>query len=156
MYYFKNGGREQALAKAESIVKELRKGADFEELAKVYSNDPYAQDGGNWPRVKRGDEVVWDFIEKGEALHKEVEDIAFSLELNEVSDPIPLDNFCQIVKVVAIQQGGEIPFMEVQENIRQKLRYQKIITALSRMREKLKQRSYIWPPNLFDESRDKY
>ncbi len=152
LYYSKNGGREEALTKAEAIVKEIRSGADFAELAKTYSNDYYAKEGGTWPRPKKDEKIVWDFFGKNE-LHEEVEDIAFTMEVGEVSDPIPVDSFCQIIKIEDIEQGGEISFSEVQEGIRQRLRYQKVIAALTRIREKLIQRSYIWPSNLFDQDK---
>lgn len=162
LFYAKSGGREQCLAKAEALVKELHKGADFSEMARLYSQDPYAskelvpggpKEGGAWPRVERAGKLVWDFFGKGEALFEEVEDIAFSMKEGEISDPIAVDNqeYCQIVKVEMIKKGGVVPFVEVQDAIQQKLRYEKIISALARMRDRLRQRAFIWPSNLFKE-----
>ena len=141
--------------KAEAIVKELREGADFAEMARLYSNDPYGKEGGTWPRIEKDGKVeaVWDFFGKGEALYEEVEDIAFLLKEGEISDPIPVDSqlYCQIVKVETIQKGGIVAFSEAQESIRQKLRYEKVISALTRIKDRLRQKAFIWPPDLFQE-----
>ena len=69
----------------------------------------------------------------------------------EISEPIPVDShfFCQIIKVVALKKGGVIPFTQAQMLIRQKLRHKKVVTALNLMRKRLRQRAFIWPPNLF-------
>jgi len=152
LFYSRNGGREQTLAKADGIVKQLREGASFEEMAPLHSNGPYAKEGGTWPRIERDGAEVWDFFGKGEALHREVEDIAFSLKQGEISEPIPLDSepWCHIVKIEAIQYGGVVPFEEAQEMIRIKLRNEKVLAALMQMRARLRERAFIWPPNLFE------
>lgn len=151
LFYSKNGGRDQTLKKAKSIVKELKEGASFEELAKLYSNDPYGKEGGTWPRIEKGEEAVWDYFSKGEALYEEVEDIAFSMKKGEISDPIPVDSqhYCQIIKIEDLKQGGVRPFAEVQNQIRVKIRYIKILKALDRMRYRLRKKSFIWPADIF-------
>lgn len=153
LYYFRSGGREQALAKAEAIVAQLREGADFAEMARLYSDDPYKKHGGTWPRIERDGKMEWDFFKRGSGLYEEVESVAFALEQGQVSDPIPVDSqeYCQIVKIEAVEPGGVTPFAEVHESIQQKLRQQKILAALGRMRYRLRQRAFIWPPNLFME-----
>ena len=153
LYYSKNGGKEETLAKAESIVKQLREGADFETMASLHSNDPYAQEGGTWPRIGKGDKTVWTFFARGEALYPEVDDIIFTMKKNEISNPIPLKNgqWCQIVKVVDIKPGGVIPFYKAQIIIQQKLRYGKMLSALGRMKKKLRERAFIWPADLFKD-----
>lgn len=150
LFYTKNGGREQTRVKAESIVRELRSGAVFEEMAKIYSNDPYAESGGSWPRVLKDDKEVWDFITKG-TLAKEVDDIAFSMSKGEISDPIMMDGelHCQIVKIEDIIEGGLVPFTEVQPEIRRRLQNQKIVEALKGMLKQLRRDSFIWPDNVF-------
>lgn len=154
LFYSKHGGKAQTLEKAQAIVKQLREGADFAELAKIHSNDPYSQEGGTWPRREKGKEVVWDFFGKNEALYKEVDDIAFSMKKGEISDPIPLENepYCQIIMIEDLQEGGVVPFSEAQDPIRQKIRYEKMVSALMAMKSRLKERAFVWPAGLFDES----
>lgn len=153
LFYSKNGGQTQTLEKAEAIVKQLREGADFSEMAKLHSDDPYAKEGGSWPRIEQEGKMTWTFFGKGEALYKEVEDIAFSMQQGEISDPIPLEEepYCQIIKIEEMQVGGVIDFQEAQESIRQKLRYEKVIDSLSRMRNRLREKSFIWPADLFED-----
>lgn len=151
LFFVKNAGREQTQTKGEAIVKEIRGGADFSEMAKLYSNDPYAESGGDWPRVEKEDEDVWDFIAKGEGLTKEVQDVAFTMKKGEVSDPIMLNYESQIVKVVGIEERRQVPFSDVQEDIRRKIQNEKVVRSLIRITEKLRATAYIWPENLFDE-----
>lgn len=66
-----------AKAKADSIYGVLKKGGDFADMAKKYSQDPgSAQEGGELP-----------WIVKGQTL-KEFEDKAWSLKNGEVSEPV--------------------------------------------------------------------
>ncbi len=155
LFYAKYGGEEQTLAKAESIIKQARQGADFGELAKQYSNDVYAKDGGTWPRLETPEkEEIWGFFAEGEALSREVDAIIFKLKEGEISKPISInDPWCQIIKIESIQEGGTKAFSEVQEVIRQKLRNTKIVAALISMRMKLREKAFIWPPNLFEETK---
>jgi peptidyl-prolyl cis-trans isomerase SurA len=154
LLYARNESRAQTLQKAEALVKELRKGADFAELARTYSNDPFAKDGGTWPRRKKEEGEVWDFFEifkSDQPLHAEVRDIVVGMEKGAVSPPIPVDseNLCQIVKVEDIEEGKLIPFSEAQERIRYELRDQKVLVAYERMKERLRKRAFIWPVDLF-------
>jgi parvulin-like peptidyl-prolyl isomerase len=151
LYYYKYaGGREEAIDNAKAIIAQWREGAGFAQLAKLHSHDPYAKDGGSWPRLNKGKEMVWDFFGKGEALFAEAEEIAFSLKEGEVSQPIPVDaeQYCQIIKIEAMQTGGTVPFEEVQESIQQQLHDEKLLAALTLFIERLRQRAFIWPPYL--------
>lgn len=103
-------------------------------------------------------EDVWGFMEK-EDLHKEVEEIAFTMKPGEVSEPIPVDHppegdavaFCQIVKVEEINPGGPRDFTEVQDYIRDQLSHQKLEAAFERMIAELRRDAFIWPSDLFEE-----
>jgi peptidyl-prolyl cis-trans isomerase SurA len=69
--------RQKAVDKINSILEEIKGGADFEELATKYSQDPgSAPKGGNLGFTKRG------------VFAPEFEAAAFSLEENEISDPV--------------------------------------------------------------------
>ena len=86
-------------------------------------------------------------------MYGEVEDIAFSMKKGEISDPIPVPSqfYCQIIKIEDVKKGGIIPFSKVQDSIKQKLRYEKVVEALTLMKQKLRQHAYIWPENIYDE-----
>lgn len=66
-----------AHAKADSIYKALKKGADFAQMAKKFSQDPGS--------VNNGGEMPW--IVKGQTL-KEFEDAAWALKDGEISQPV--------------------------------------------------------------------
>lgn len=96
-----------AKAKAESLVAQLRGGADFAVLAKNNSQDPSS--------AGRGGDMDW--VERGATV--EVFDKAiFSLPLNTVSDPIRSTDFgYHIVKVLGRRPAGIRPFEEVRGEI---------------------------------------
>lgn len=178
LYYKKHNGKDETILLANNIVQQLKTGADFGEMAKKYSDDRYAQDGGTWPRIaveKTSDQdtenqqatekkqatdtkeaepqntdEVWDFFGKSkgqdDALLKEVEVVAFALPQGGYSSPIPLESdiACQIVKIEAVQQGGLVSFLDVQDEIRQELRSKKVMSALSRMRDRLRACAFLW------------
>jgi peptidyl-prolyl cis-trans isomerase SurA len=85
---------EAAQAKIVDIKLKLEDGADFGELAKEYSEDPAtAPRGGDLGFIKRGDLV------------KEFEEVAFSLEPNQVSDIVQTQFGYHIIKL--IEKRGE-------------------------------------------------
>jgi len=92
-----------ARAKAESIVRQLRGGADFAALAAANSQDPSsAANGGDMNWVDRGATVA------------PFENAIFSVPLNQVSDPIRTPEFgYHIVKVLERRAAGVRPFEQV-------------------------------------------
>lgn len=79
----------EARAKALDILKKIRAGGDFAELAKKYSEDPGSKDlGGNLGPFPRGRNV------------KEFEDAAFGLKAGEVSDLVKSPYGYHIIKVL--------------------------------------------------------
>jgi peptidyl-prolyl cis-trans isomerase D len=96
-----------ARAKAESLVKQIRGGADFAALAKVNSQDPSSSsNGGDMGFVNKGDTV------------EPFDTAAFSIPLNTISDPIRSKEFgYHIIKVLERRPPGYRPFEEVREAI---------------------------------------
>ncbi len=92
-----------AKAKADSIVKELRAGADFAKLAKENSEDPSSKDKG-------GD---MGFVDRGMTVES-FDTAAFSVPLNTISDPIRSKEFgYHIIKVLERRPAGYRSFDEV-------------------------------------------
>ncbi len=79
-----------ALTKAISITMQLKKGADFAELAKKYSDDPGSKD--------KGGDLGW--FPRG-VMVKEFEDAAFSLKPGQISDPVKTQYGYHIIQVLA-------------------------------------------------------
>jgi peptidyl-prolyl cis-trans isomerase D len=96
-----------AKAKAESIVKQLRAGADFAKLAQESSGDPSSS--------SKGGDMGW--VDKGTTVEP-FDTAAFSIPLNTISDPIHSKEFgYHIIKVVERRGAGYRPFEEVRDRI---------------------------------------
>jgi len=78
-----------ARAKIESILKRIRDGEDFAELAKQYSEDPGSR--------KRGGEL--GFIERGDFV-REFEEAAFALQPGEISDIVQTQFGFHIIQLI--------------------------------------------------------
>ena len=103
---FKTAGKTDAeiaeiRKKADDVVKQARKGAKFEDLAKKYSDDANKDAGGD-----RG------WILKGQAL-REYENVAFSLPKGEVSDPVQTQVGIYVIKVIDRETAHTKPFEEM-------------------------------------------
>ena len=92
--------------KALSILKEIKGGGDFADLAKKYSQDPSsAVNGGDLGYFSRGQMV------------KPFEDAAFALKEGELSEPIKTQFGYHIIKVEKIEDERTRPLSEVREDI---------------------------------------
>jgi len=99
----------EAKAKAESIVKQLRGGADFAALAKANSADPSSAGKG-------GD---MGFVDQGSTVEP-FDTAAFSIPLNTISDPIRSKEFgYHIIKVLERRGAGYRSFEEVKPMLSQ-------------------------------------
>ncbi len=96
-----------AKAKADSLVKQLRGGADFAALARANSDDPSSSGKG-------GD---MDWVERGVTVEP-FERAIFSIPLNTISDPIRTRDFgYHIVKVLGRRPAGLRSFEEVRPEL---------------------------------------
>ncbi len=101
-------------AKAESILKQAKGGADFAELAKKYSEDEgSARQGGDLDYFSRGRMV------------KEFEDVAFSLPPGSISDLVKTQFGYHIIKVVDKREATTKPLEEVRAQIADQLAYER-------------------------------
>lgn len=99
-------------AQAETVLQELRTGADFAELAKKYSDDKESA-------AKGGDLGQW--FTRG-ALVKPFEDIAFALpEPGALSDVIKTEYGYHIIKLIARESAGAQSFEQVKGKIVEEL-----------------------------------
>jgi len=96
-----------AKAKAGSLVKQLRAGADFAKLARENSGDPSSS--------SKGGDMGW--VEQGTTVDP-FDQAAFSAPLNTVPDPIRTKEFgYHIIKVLERRPAGYRPFEEVRPEL---------------------------------------
>ncbi len=120
-----------AEAKANDLLKQIRDGASFEDIAKKNSDGPSAAQGGDLGGFKRG------------TLAKELEDKTFAMKAGDVTDVIRTKQGYVILKVTNHQMAGIPPLKDVGPKIQDALYYQKLQPALRAYLTKLREEAYI-------------
>ena len=136
----KAGGRDAARAKAERLIAQLRARADFAELGKTESEGATASAGGAWELTTRGSYIV-----------KAVDDAIFTMPIGQISGAIEGPKGWHIVRVDEKQKGGEVSFVEAQEEIRKILREQKVAKESQRYVQELASKAQI--TTIFDKQK---
>jgi peptidyl-prolyl cis-trans isomerase D len=98
---------EEIKKKAEDVLKQVKKGEKFEDLAKKYSEDPGSKD--------KGGDLSW--ITQGQTV-PEFEKTAFSLSPGQVSDLVKTQYGFHIIKVLEKETAHTKPFEEVKDSLR--------------------------------------
>src|SRR5882724_1460766 len=126
-------------AKAQDLLDQIRKGGNFEDLAKKQSDGPSAAQGGDLSYFKRG------------VLAKELEDRVFALKAGEVTDVIRTKQGFVILKVTEHQMAGVPTLKEVEPRIQDALYMQKLQPALRAYLTKLREEAFIdYKPGYID------
>jgi peptidyl-prolyl cis-trans isomerase SurA len=120
-----------AEAKANDLLKQIRAGASFDEIAKKYSDGPSAAEGGALGVFERG------------KLAKALEDKTFAMKAGDVSDVIRTKEGFIILRVDEHQSAGIPPMKEVLPRIEDALYYQKLQPALRAYLTKLREDTYV-------------
>ena len=107
-------GVDDAHKKADDVLKQLKAGAKFEDLAKKYSEDPSSKDGGSVGWIKRGGFPV-----------PEVDKAAFSLSKGGTSDVINAGYAFVILRIDDKQDAHLKTLAEVKDQIEPILKQQK-------------------------------
>jgi peptidyl-prolyl cis-trans isomerase D len=106
---------EEARKKAEDVLKQLKAGAKFEDLAKKYSDDPGS--------AKKGGDLGW--IGRGRTV-PEFEKAAFSLPIGQLSDLVKSSYGFHIIRVTDKHQAHVKTFDEVKDQIEPLIRQNKV------------------------------
>jgi len=120
-----------AEAKANDLLKQIRAGAGFDEVAKKNSDGPSAAEGGALGTFKRGQ------------LAKELEDKTFAMKAGDVTDVIRTKQGYVILRVDDHQMAGVPEMKDVLPKIQDALYYQKLQPALRVYLTKLREDAYI-------------
>ena len=98
---------EEIRQKAEDVLKQAKKGAKFEDLAKKYSEDPGTKD--------KGGDLGW--IVQGQTV-AEFEKTAFALDKDKISDLVKTQYGFHIIKVLDKETAHTKPFEEVKDSLK--------------------------------------
>src|SRR6266850_2349880 len=117
---------EEVKKKAEDVLKQVKKGGKFEDLAKKYSEDPGSKD--------KGGDLSW--ITQGQTV-PEFEKTAFSLAPGQVSDLVKTQYGFHIIKVLEKETAHTKPFDEVKDSLRPRLLLDQAEKQASEMADQL-------------------
>jgi parvulin-like peptidyl-prolyl isomerase len=106
-------------------------GADFNELAKLYSQGPNAEQGGDM-----------GYIEHGQMLEV-LDKVIFGLKIGEISKPVKSELGYHIFKVEDIKYGKQLSLEEVQKDIQMLLFQNKFKVKIDEWLAELKKKAYI-------------
>jgi peptidyl-prolyl cis-trans isomerase SurA len=122
---------EEVQARANRVLQEARNGGDFANLARRYSEDATAANGGDL-----------GFIRRGQAL-PEFEEVIFAMKEGDISDVTRTPNGLHIVKVETFSKGSERPFPETKAEIERRLLQEKMEKRFQDWTNELKDRAFI-------------
>ncbi|MEO6739373.1 MAG: peptidylprolyl isomerase [Chthoniobacteraceae bacterium] len=94
---------------AQEIREKLTRGADFGDIARVYSEDSTQDKGGDWGWVKHGD------------LNPDMEQVIFRLPLGKVSEVIQLNQIYYIMLAEQKKGGVSKPLKDLRKDIENRL-----------------------------------
>ena len=112
--------------KAEDVLKQVKKGGKFDELAKKYSEDPGSKE--------KGGDLGW--LVQGQTV-PEFEKVAFSLQPGQVSDLVKTQYGFHIIKVLEKERSRTKPFDEVKDSIRGPLLNNKVDEEENKVSEQI-------------------
>lgn len=121
----------EARKKIESVVSRLKQGDDFSALAKEFSSCPSNAKGGDLGFFGRGQMV------------KPFEDAAFSLKPGESSDVVETRFGYHVIKVVDKKPENTLALADVQEQLEQQLKQQRVRSEMGKYVDGLKEKAKI-------------
>ncbi len=121
----------EALKKIKEVQEKQKKGEDFAELAKAYSQGPSSSKGGDLGYFSRG-QMVPPF-----------EGAAFKLKPGEVSDIVETRFGYHLIKVVDKKPESTVPYDDIKGRIGQYLKQEKIQKEVKQLVDKLRKEATV-------------
>jgi parvulin-like peptidyl-prolyl isomerase len=118
--------RAEKRSRIEEILKQARAGQDFEKLARLHSEAPTKQWGGQMDPFSRGQ------------VAKLIEDVAFALAPGQISDVVTTPESYQILKIDSRSDAISISEKQARDKIREYLQALKARQAINREAEQLR------------------
>jgi peptidyl-prolyl cis-trans isomerase SurA len=122
---------DDAQARATRVLQEARNGGDFANLARRYSEDATAANGGDLGLIKRGDALP------------EFEEVIFNMKEGEISEIIRTPNGLHIVKIESFSKGSLRGFSEIKPEIERRLLQEKMEKRFQDWTNELKDKAFI-------------
>ena len=120
-----------SLKKIKMIELKMAEGEDFTKLAREYSQDPSAVDGGDM-----------GYIGKGQMM-KKIDEVIFSLQPGEISETIETAVGYHVFKIVEVKEAGAESFDEARMQIENYLFQEKAKERFDEWMTNLKENAYI-------------
>ena len=117
--------------KADDVINQLKTGASFTDLARLYSQDSRRTKGGDWGWQRKSD------------LRKEFSDTVFALEKGQNTPPMIMPEGAFILFVEERKHAGIQTLDEVRDQIERMLQQQGARQAQDRWLEKLRRNGYV-------------
>jgi peptidyl-prolyl cis-trans isomerase SurA len=117
--------------KADDVLKRVQEGADFNEMAKRYSDGTTAKDGGDLGTFERGQ------------LSKQIDDLVFKMTRGQLTDIIQTDKGLEIIRVDQHFDAGLQPLTKVEPEITNKLYSEQMVPTLRQYLAELREESYL-------------
>jgi parvulin-like peptidyl-prolyl isomerase len=127
------GDRYATLATINEMGREAYFGGNMQAVAKAKSQEPFGARGG-----------VHDWTNQGALASAILEGQIFTLPLGVMSEVIEDDDGMHIVRVLERKAAGVKPISEVQDEIREKLKEQKVEAAIKKATAEMARRVPVW------------
>ncbi|TWU60052.1 Peptidyl-prolyl cis-trans isomerase D [Rubripirellula tenax] len=125
--------REEAKQAIWEMGREAYFGGNLQAVAREKSQEPFASQGG-----------LHDWTTKGSLASTKLEDQIFSIPTNAMSEVIEDDDGYHIIRVLDREEAGVVTLSEVQDEIRGKIREEKISKSQRDVLESMQHRIAIW------------
>ncbi|WP_442509652.1 peptidylprolyl isomerase [Novipirellula sp. SH528] len=133
--------REEAMTAISDMGREAYFGGNLQAVARSKSQEPFASSGG-----------LHDWTAKGSLASDVLDQQIFSLPLNAMSEIITDETGYHILRVLDRREAGFNPLSGVQDEIRAKIREQKITDSQKNVMKDMQKRVQVW--SLFPEDVD--
>src|SRR4029079_9432804 len=108
-------------------------GTPLPAVARKYSHEPHAQDGG-----------YYDWVTPGSLASKPIDKAVFSLDVDKLSAIIEDESGFHIIHVLERKDAGQISFQEAQPKIRETIAHQRKAQQHRKDLAEVKRKTKIW------------
>jgi hypothetical protein len=108
-------------------------GTPFPAVARKYSQEPNASEGG-----------YYDWVTPGSLASKPIDRAVFTLEVDKLSQIIEDDAGFHIIRVIERKEAGQVSFLEAQPEIREAIESQRRAAEQQKYLTELRARTQVW------------